>query len=115
MRLLLLGKTHRECHRLKGVAAEQTGGAAASGNLADLGVPLDCYPAAGLVLLSMDRSQEKSCNGAVCAQVAAKQMVGLYLSVWVRSEMLPYIRGVQVTSVGTGVMGYFGNKGAEHP
>ncbi|CAK0784059.1 hypothetical protein CVIRNUC_007262 [Coccomyxa viridis] len=45
-------------------------------------------------------------------QVAAKQMVGLYLSVWVRSEMLPYIRGVQATSVGTGVMGYFGNKGA---
>lgn len=41
-------------------------------------------------------------------------MVGLYLSVWVRSEMLPYIRGVQAASVGTGVMGYFGNKGALH-
>ena len=42
-------------------------------------------------------------------------MVGLYLSVWVRSEMLPHVRGVQTSSVGTGVMGYFGNKGALHP
>ncbi len=45
-------------------------------------------------------------------QVAAKQMVGLYLSVWVRKGLLPCIRGVQATSVGTGVMGYLGNKGA---
>ena len=39
-------------------------------------------------------------------------MVGLYLSVWVRTGLLPYIRGVQVTSVGTGIMRYLGNKGA---
>ena len=38
-------------------------------------------------------------------------MVGLYLSVWVREELLPRIRGVQTTCVGTGVMGYLGNKG----
>lgn len=44
-------------------------------------------------------------------QVAGKQMVGLYLSVWVSKAMLASIRGVQVTSVGTGVMGYLGNKG----
>lgn len=50
-------------------------------------------------------------NLDACAQVAGKQMVGLYLSVWVSRSMLPNIRGVQVTSVGTGVMGYLGNKG----
>ena len=44
-------------------------------------------------------------------QVAAKQMVGVYLSVWVRRGILPHVRGVQVTSVGTGMMGYLGNKG----
>lgn len=38
-------------------------------------------------------------------------MVGVYLSVWVRKSLLPAIRGVQVTSVGTGIMGYLGNKG----
>jgi hypothetical protein len=48
---------------------------------------------------------------AVVLQVAAKQMVGVYLSVWVRAGLLPHIRGVQATSVGTGIMGYLGNKG----
>ena len=38
-------------------------------------------------------------------------MVGVYLSVWVRAALLPAVRGVQVTSVGTGIMGYLGNKG----
>ncbi len=38
-------------------------------------------------------------------------MVGVYLSVWVRRGVLPHVRGVQVTSVGTGMMGYLGNKG----
>ncbi|KAL3153090.1 Heat shock 70 kDa protein A [Trebouxia sp. C0009 RCD-2024] len=48
----------------------------------------------------------------VFVQVAAKQMVGVYLSVWVRRGIIPHVRGVQVTSVGTGMMGYLGNKGA---
>ena len=39
-------------------------------------------------------------------------MVGVYLSVWVRRGILQHVRGVQVTYVGTGMMGYLGNKGA---
>lgn len=42
-------------------------------------------------------------------------MVGVYMSVWVRAGLLPHIRGVQATSVGTGIMGYLGNKGAPRP
>ena len=38
-------------------------------------------------------------------------MVGVYLTVWVREPTLEHVRGVQVTSVGTGVMGMLGNKG----
>lgn len=38
-------------------------------------------------------------------------MVGLYLSIWVRTGLLPNIGGVQITSVGTGIMRYLGNKG----
>jgi len=38
-------------------------------------------------------------------------MVGVYLSLWVRRGVLPHVRGIQVTSVGTGMMGYLGNKG----
>ena len=51
---------------------------------------------------------------AACAQVAGKQMVGIYLSVWVRRGLLPSVRGVQVTSLGTGLLGYLGNKGGAH-
>ncbi len=51
-------------------------------------------------------------GGGRAAQVAGKQMVGVYLSVWARRQLLPALRGVQVTAVGTGVMGYMGNKGA---
>eukprot|EP00884_Botryococcus_braunii_P001968 jgi/Botrbrau1/11772/Bobra.0195s0097.1 len=51
-------------------------------------------------------------SNAAYLQVAAKQMVGLYLSIWVKRGLVPHIRGVQVTSVGTGVLGYMGNKGA---
>lgn len=40
-------------------------------------------------------------------------MVGVYLSLWVRRGILPHVRGVQVTSIGTGMLGYLGNKG--HP
>ncbi|EFJ47134.1 hypothetical protein VOLCADRAFT_105199 [Volvox carteri f. nagariensis] len=45
-------------------------------------------------------------------QVASKQLVGVYLSVWVRRRLLPAVRGVQVTTVATGFGGYLGNKGA---
>ena len=48
-------------------------------------------------------------------QVAAKQMVGVYLSVWVRRPLLQHLRGVQVTSIGTGVLGLLGNKGGILP
>ncbi|KXZ53716.1 hypothetical protein GPECTOR_6g633 [Gonium pectorale] len=45
-------------------------------------------------------------------QVASKQLVGVYLTVWVRRSLLPVVRGVQVTTVATGFGGYLGNKGA---
>lgn len=41
-------------------------------------------------------------------------MVGVYLTVWVREHVLPHVRGVQITSVGTGVMNVLGNKGVFH-
>jgi hypothetical protein len=44
-------------------------------------------------------------------QVASKQMVGLYVSVWVRKRLARFVRGVQTTSAATGWGGYVGNKG----
>lgn len=42
--------------------------------------------------------------------VASKQMVGIFLSVWARKELVPHIGHLRVSSVGRGIMGCFGNK-----
>lgn len=46
--------------------------------------------------------------------VASKKMVGVFISVWMRDELLlKYnISNVKVCSVACGIMGYFGNKGS---
>ncbi|XP_058085481.1 type I inositol polyphosphate 5-phosphatase 5-like [Magnolia sinica] len=43
--------------------------------------------------------------------IASKQMVGIFLSVWVRNELVPHIGHLRVSSVGRGIMGCLGNKG----
>lgn len=42
--------------------------------------------------------------------VASKQMVGIYLSVWARSELVPHIGHLRMSCIGRGIMGYLGNK-----
>lgn len=42
--------------------------------------------------------------------IASKQMVGLFLSVWARSDLIPHIGHLRVSSVGRGIMGCLGNK-----
>ncbi|EEC74019.1 hypothetical protein OsI_08962 [Oryza sativa Indica Group] len=42
--------------------------------------------------------------------IASKQMVGIFLSVWVRRELVQYIGHLRVDSVGRGIMGRLGNK-----
>lgn len=43
---------------------------------------------------------------------ASKQMVGIFLCVWVRSELFPHVTNLKVSCVGRGIMGYLGNKGS---
>lgn len=43
--------------------------------------------------------------------IASKQMVGIFLSVWVRRELVQNIGHLRVDSVGRGIMGRLGNKG----
>lgn len=43
---------------------------------------------------------------------ASKQMVGIYLCIWVRSNLKQHIRDLKVSCVGRGLMGYLGNKGS---
>ncbi|KAL6522664.1 Type IV inositol polyphosphate 5-phosphatase 7 [Orobanche hederae] len=44
--------------------------------------------------------------------VASKQMVGIFLTVWVRSELKEHVGNIKVSCVGRGLMGYLGNKGS---
>lgn len=44
--------------------------------------------------------------------IISKQMVGILLSVWVRSDLCQYIRQLSVSCVGCGLMGCLGNKGS---
>ncbi|KAL0409821.1 UNVERIFIED_CONTAM: Type I inositol polyphosphate 5-phosphatase 8 [Sesamum latifolium] len=43
---------------------------------------------------------------------ASKQMVGIFLCVWVREDLYPHISSLKVSCVGRGIMGYLGNKGS---
>ncbi|KAK9127139.1 hypothetical protein Syun_015936 [Stephania yunnanensis] len=43
---------------------------------------------------------------------ASKQMVGIFLCVWVRSDLYEQVSNLRVSCVGRGIMGYLGNKGS---
>ncbi|KAF1998933.1 DNase I-like protein [Amniculicola lignicola CBS 123094] len=44
--------------------------------------------------------------------VAEQQLIGLLVLIYASPEIVPHVKSVSVTSVGTGLMGYMGNKGA---
>ncbi|KAI3509036.1 hypothetical protein L1887_24060 [Cichorium endivia] len=44
--------------------------------------------------------------------VASKQMVGVFLMVWVKNDLREHVRNMKVSCVGRGLMGYLGNKGS---
>ncbi|GJM93331.1 hypothetical protein PR202_ga09878 [Eleusine coracana subsp. coracana] len=43
-------------------------------------------------------------------RIISKQMVGVYLSIWVRKSLRKHIQNLKVSTVGVGAMGYIGNK-----
>ncbi|KAI9117071.1 hypothetical protein K1719_012070 [Acacia pycnantha] len=43
--------------------------------------------------------------------ISSKQMVGIFLSIWTRKDLVPHIAHLRVDSVGRGIMGCLGNKG----
>ncbi|KAM7525391.1 hypothetical protein LguiA_015293 [Lonicera macranthoides] len=45
-------------------------------------------------------------------RIISKQMVGIYISVWVRRRLRRHINNLKVSQVGVGLMGYMGNKGS---
>jgi hypothetical protein len=45
-------------------------------------------------------------------RIVSKQMVGIYVSVWVRRKLRRHINNLKVCPAGIGLMGYMGNKGS---
>lgn len=45
-------------------------------------------------------------------RIVSKQMVGIYVSIWVRRRLRRHINNLKVSPVGVGLMGYMGNKGS---
>ncbi|KAK4747404.1 hypothetical protein SAY87_013990 [Trapa incisa] len=70
----------------------------------------------------IDTSPEKQDNGLSrdnkaksrpkYVRIISKQMVGIYVSVWVRKRLRRHINNLKVSPVGVGLMGYMGNKGS---
>ncbi|XP_066371130.1 type I inositol polyphosphate 5-phosphatase 10-like isoform X1 [Miscanthus floridulus] len=54
---------------------------------------------------------EPGCGGMSYCLIGSKQMVGLFLSVWVKRELVEHIGHLRVDCVGRGIMGWLGNKG----
>ncbi|VVB11694.1 unnamed protein product [Arabis nemorensis] len=45
-------------------------------------------------------------------RIVSKQMVGVFLTIWVRRRLRKHISNLCVSTVGVGIMGYIGNKGS---
>ncbi|KAI3967956.1 hypothetical protein MKW92_043998 [Papaver armeniacum] len=60
---------------------------------------------------SMRRKSQKSTSSRY-SLAASKQMVGIFLCVWVRTDLNQHVSNLKVSCVGRGIMGYLGNKGS---
>ncbi|GMI68440.1 hypothetical protein HRI_000513300 [Hibiscus trionum] len=60
------------------------------------------------------RHQQLFLGGSKYKLMASKKMVGVFISVWMKKELLKKYRvsSVKVSSVACGIMGYLGNKGS---
>ncbi|KAG9451952.1 hypothetical protein H6P81_004856 [Aristolochia fimbriata] len=69
-------------------------------------------PMSYAIAASMEDSQRSTSGHSRYCLVASKQMVGIFLTIWVRSEIRDDVKNLKVSCVGRGLMGYLGNKGS---
>ncbi|XP_065871795.1 type I inositol polyphosphate 5-phosphatase 10 isoform X3 [Euphorbia lathyris] len=59
-------------------------------------------------------SSEISTNGVnqqKYSLIVGKQMVGIFLTIWIRNELVQYVSHLRISCIGRGILGRFGNKG----
>ncbi|CAD5168647.1 unnamed protein product [Musa acuminata subsp. malaccensis] len=59
-----------------------------------------------------DADEQRSRPRSRYSRVVSKQMVGIYVSVWVCRRLRRHVNNLKVSPVGVGLMGYMGNKGS---
>ncbi|XP_038719839.1 type IV inositol polyphosphate 5-phosphatase 9 [Tripterygium wilfordii] len=62
--------------------------------------------------MQVESGPTASLNDQEFVCIVSKQMVGILITVWVRSKVRPYVRHPSVSCVGCGIMGCLGNKGS---
>uniref|UniRef100_A0A452ZDN6 Inositol polyphosphate-related phosphatase domain-containing protein n=1 Tax=Aegilops tauschii subsp. strangulata TaxID=200361 RepID=A0A452ZDN6_AEGTS len=67
--------------------------------------------ASGYVVDGVISSASASSDQLKYNLVSCKRMVGIFVTVWAKKELVPHIGHVRTSCVGRGVMGYLGNKG----
>lgn len=65
----------------------------------------------------VDRSSQslRKHSGSQYSRVASKQMVGVFISVWVRSDLRRYVHNIKVSVVGCGILNFLRNKVRTRP
>ncbi|XP_031123416.1 type I inositol polyphosphate 5-phosphatase 4-like [Ipomoea triloba] len=74
-------------------------------------ITTDYYPVVYSGSSSMEDRDKRPAQSRFCL-VASKQMVGIFLSIWIKADLRDNVRNLKVSCVGTGLMGYLGNKGS---
>jgi hypothetical protein len=59
--------------------------------------------------VGLDRIELKRRSSSF-VRIMSKQMVGVFISIWVRRTLRKHIQNLKVSTVGVGAMGYIGNK-----
>ncbi|MED6121080.1 hypothetical protein PIB30_026703 [Stylosanthes scabra] len=74
--------------------------------------PEDSGPAAKWLSLMRQALNPNTTQEEGYYLAASRQMVGIFLCVWVRADLYTHVSNIRASCVGTGIMGYLGNKGS---
>jgi hypothetical protein len=59
---------------------------------------------------SIAPSVSSPCSHNQFLRIVSKQMVGIFITIWIRSDLWHHVHDIKVCSVGCGIFNYLGNK-----
>ncbi|MQL77790.1 hypothetical protein Taro_010214 [Colocasia esculenta] len=64
-----------------------------------------------IIMTDIVSASDVAINQQKYSLIASKQMVGIFITVWARRELVHHIAHLRISCVGCGILGYLGNKG----